>query len=51
MGSHVAGKATVRYFGGAKAAAGTRMWVVAVPVGASVDDLIYALAIKHGDAR
>ena len=35
---------TVRYFAGAKAAAGTRSEDVTVPAGASVDDLITALA-------
>ena len=41
---------TVRYFAGAKAAAGTRSEDVTVPAGASVDDLITALAADHGDA-
>jgi sulfur-carrier protein len=41
---------TVRYFAGAKAAAGTRSEDVTVPVGATVDDLITALAADHGDA-
>jgi sulfur-carrier protein len=41
---------TVRYFAGAKAAAGTRGEDVTVPAGASVDDLITALAADHGDA-
>jgi sulfur-carrier protein len=41
---------TVRYFAGAKAAAGTRSEDVTVPAGATVDDLITALAADHGDA-
>jgi sulfur-carrier protein len=41
---------TVRYFAGAKAAAGTRREDVTVPAGATVDDLIAALAADHGDA-
>jgi len=40
---------TVRYFAGAKAAAGTRSEDVAVPEGATVDDLVAALAADHGD--
>jgi hypothetical protein len=39
-----AGTATVRYFGGAKTAAGIRTELVAVRVGATVDGLIAALA-------
>ena len=41
---------TVRYFAGAKAAAGTRREAVGVPAGATVADLITALAADHGDA-
>ncbi|MDD7941793.1 MoaD/ThiS family protein [Actinomycetospora lutea] len=41
---------TVRYFAGAKAAAGTRSEAVTVPHGATVADLITALAADHGDA-
>lgn len=41
---------TVRYFAGAKAAAGTRSEDVTVPSGATVDDLITALAADHGEA-
>jgi molybdopterin converting factor small subunit len=41
---------TVRYFAGAKAAAGTRSEDVTVPAGATVDDLVTALAADHGDA-
>ncbi|MDD7932071.1 MoaD/ThiS family protein [Actinomycetospora straminea] len=41
---------TVRYFAGAKAAAGTRSETVAVPQGATVADLVTALAADHGDA-
>jgi sulfur-carrier protein len=41
---------TVRYFAGAKAAAGTRSEDVAVPRGATVDDLVTAIAADHGDA-
>ena len=40
----------MRYFAGAKAAAGTRSEDVTVPAGATVDDLITALAADHGDA-
>jgi molybdopterin synthase sulfur carrier subunit len=41
---------SVRFFAGAKAAAGTRGETVAVPRGATVDDLVAALAAAHGDA-
>jgi sulfur-carrier protein len=41
---------TVRYFAGAKAAAGTRSEDVTVPAGATIEDLITALAADHGDA-
>ncbi|WP_433786016.1 MoaD/ThiS family protein [Actinomycetospora sp. CA-101289] len=41
---------TVRYFAGAKAAAGTRSEDVTVPAGATVDDLVAALAADHGEA-
>jgi sulfur-carrier protein len=41
---------TVRYFAGAKAAAGTRSEDVTLPEGATVDDLVAALAADHGDA-
>ena len=49
MTSPRAGKATVRYFGGAKAAAGTRLESVAVAEGTTVDDLVWLLASSHGD--
>ncbi|WP_116707215.1 MoaD/ThiS family protein [Actinomycetospora cinnamomea] len=41
---------TVRYFAGAKAAAGTRSETVALPAGTTVDDLLAALAADHGEA-
>ncbi len=41
---------TVRYFAGAKAAAGTRSEPVSVPAGTTVDDLVAALAADHGEA-
>lgn len=41
---------TVRYFAGAKAAAGTRSEDVALPRGATVADLVTALAADHGEA-
>ncbi|WP_373695070.1 MoaD/ThiS family protein [Actinomycetospora aeridis] len=41
---------TVRYFAGAKAAAGTRREAVEIPSRATVADLITALAADHGDA-
>lgn len=41
---------TVRYFAGAKAAAGVRSEVVDVPAGSTVADLVAALAADHGDA-
>ena len=40
---------TVRYFAGAKAAAGTRSERVALPEHASVADLVTALAADHGE--
>jgi sulfur-carrier protein len=45
-----AGTATVRYFGGAKMAAGIRSELVAIRGGATVDGLIAALAATHGEA-
>lgn len=42
--------ATVRYFGGAKAAAGTQIESVALPVGATVENLVCLLAANHGEA-
>jgi molybdopterin converting factor small subunit len=45
-----AGTATVRCFGGAKAAAGIRAELVAVRAGATVDGLIAGLAASHGEA-
>ncbi|TDQ62694.1 molybdopterin converting factor small subunit [Actinomycetospora succinea] len=41
---------TVRYFAGAKAAAGTRSEPVEIPAGATVADLVTALAADHGEA-
>ena len=41
---------TVRYFAGAKAAAGTAAECVSLPAGATVADLVAALAADHGDA-
>jgi molybdopterin converting factor small subunit len=41
---------TVRYFAGAKAAAGTRTETVDLPAGATVVDLVTALAADHGEA-
>ena len=41
---------SVRYFAGAKAAAGTRAEPVTLPAGATVADLVTALAADHGDA-
>lgn len=40
----------VRYFAGAKAAAGTRGEDVTLPTGSTVEDLVAALAADHGDA-
>ena len=45
-----AGTATVRYFGGAKAAAGTKSELVALRAGATVEGLVTALAASHGSA-
>jgi molybdopterin converting factor small subunit len=45
-----AGTTTVRYFGGAKTAAGIGSELVAVRAGASIDGLIAALAASHGAA-
>jgi len=42
--------ATVRYFAGAKAAAGTRQETVTLPAGATLADLVAAVAADHGDA-
>lgn len=42
--------ATVRYFAGAKAAAGTRSETVSLPAGSTLDDLVTAIAADHGDA-
>jgi len=44
------GHATVRYFGGAKAAAGARVESVAVSHGRTVEDLVSLLGASHGDA-
>ena len=41
---------TVRYFAGAKAAAGTREETLTLPAGATVADLVTAVAAGHGDA-
>ncbi|MCD2198265.1 MoaD/ThiS family protein [Actinomycetospora endophytica] len=40
----------MRYFGGAKAAAGTPSERVALAPGTSVDDLVATLTATHGDA-
>lgn len=40
----------MRYFGGAKAAAGTRLESAAIAEGTTVDDLVSLLARSHGDA-
>ena len=45
-----AGITTVRYFGGAKVAAGVRSELVALRAGATVDGLVKALADSHGEA-
>lgn len=45
-----AGAATVRYFGGAKTAAGMGGELVGLRAGATVEDLIAALAANHGKA-
>jgi hypothetical protein len=45
-----AGTATVRYFGGAKTAAGMRSELVAVRADATVEGLVAALAASHGEA-
>jgi molybdopterin synthase sulfur carrier subunit len=50
IGSVSAAIATVRYFGGAKIAAGMRSELVALRAGASVDGLVTALAESHGEA-
>ena len=42
--------ATVRYFAGAKAAAGTRSESVGLPSGSTVADLVTAVAADHGEA-
>ena len=41
---------TVRYFAGAKAAAGTRSETLTLPVGATLADLLVAIAADHGEA-
>lgn len=45
-----AATATVRYFGGAKTAAGVRSELVAVRADATVEGLVAALAASHGEA-
>lgn len=40
---------TVRFFAGAKVAAGSATRVVALAAGATVDDLVGGLAADHGD--
>ena len=42
--------ATVRYFAGAKAAAGTSSETVTLPAGTTVADLVAAVAADHGEA-
>ena len=42
--------ATVRYFAGAKAAAGTAAETVTLPGGTTIDDLVAAVAADHGEA-
>lgn len=42
--------ATVRYFAGAKAAAGTAAETVTLPEGTTVADLLAAIAADHGEA-
>jgi molybdopterin converting factor small subunit len=42
--------ATVRYFAGAKAAAGTGAEIVTLPRGTTVADLVAAVAADHGEA-
>ncbi|HEY0640817.1 MAG TPA: MoaD/ThiS family protein [Pseudonocardiaceae bacterium] len=39
---------TVRYFAGARAAAGTEAEVLSVPAGATVDDVLAELGRRHG---
>ena len=41
---------TVRYFAGAKAAAGTATERLTTPVGTTIDDLVTAIAADHGEA-
>lgn len=40
---------TVRYFAGAKAAAGTRSETLDVPAGTTLADVVTAVAAAHGD--
>jgi molybdopterin synthase sulfur carrier subunit len=42
--------ATVRYFAGAKAAAGVAGEAVTLPAGTTVTDLVAAIAADHGEA-
>ena len=42
--------ATVRYFAGAKAAAGTPAETVTLPEGTTIADLVAAIAADHGEA-
>ncbi len=49
MSTPATGHATVRYFGGAKAATGTGSERVALPLGATVEDVVATLTTKHGD--
>lgn len=42
--------ATVRYFAGAKAAAGTGTETVTLPRGTTIADLVAAVAADHGEA-
>ncbi|MFC5065558.1 MoaD/ThiS family protein [Actinomycetospora atypica] len=41
---------TVRYFAGAKAAAGTATERLTTPAGTTIDDLVTAIAADHGEA-
>ncbi|MDT7746082.1 MAG: sulfur-carrier protein [Actinomycetota bacterium] len=50
MSTPTTGHATVRYFGGANAAAGTTSERVALPPGTSVEDLVATLTATHGVA-
>lgn len=49
MSTPTTGRATVRYFGGAKAVAGTSSERVALLPGTSVEDLVANITAIHGD--